>query len=248
MKRGIYILLLLIPLLSWGQKEYSLKGTDFWVSVPNGIGIDSILLQVCSHDTCTAIFSFNGNNIILHSERRPIDGLEYPNFAYGSYGSNFYGSDTLHEPIISLTLPAHYVHTGQTDTILNKSIHITTTDSAYVHLYAFGTNGGATSVIPTHALQPEYIVQTWPDSYGSAFVILATEDNTVIDIVLTNPSTDNLEVNTKHTLYLNAGNTYQLITDLIPPARTSTFTGTQISARGNKKIAVFQSNRQLTHD
>ena len=246
MKKAIYIFLLLIPLLSWGQKEYSLKGTDFWVTVPNGIGIDSILLQVCSHDTCTAVFSFNGNSIVRHSERRPIDNLEYAEFYYGSYGNNFYGSDTLHEPIISLTLPAHYAHTGQTDTILNKSIHITTTDSAFVHLYAFGTNGGATSVIPTHALQPEYIVQTWADSYGAAFVILATEDNTVIDIVLTNPSTDNLEVNTTHTLHLNAGNTYQLITDIIPSSLTGTFTGTQISARGNKKIAVFQSNRQLT--
>ncbi len=86
-------------------------------------------------------------------------------------------------------LPAHYVHTTLTDTILSKSIHIQTTDSAYVHLYAFGTNGGATSVIPTHALQPEYIVQTWPDINGGAFVILATEDNTEVDIVLNNPST-----------------------------------------------------------
>ena len=77
-------------------------------------------------------------------------------------------------------LPAHYVHTTLTDTILSKSIHIQTTDSAYVHLYAFGTNGGATSVIPTHALQPEYIVQTWPDINGGAFVILATEDSTTL--------------------------------------------------------------------
>lgn len=43
MKRPFLILFLLLPLLSWGQKEYSLKGTDFWVSLPNGIEIDSIL-------------------------------------------------------------------------------------------------------------------------------------------------------------------------------------------------------------
>ena len=104
MKKAIYIFLLLIPLLSWGQNEYSLNVTDFWVTVPNGIGIDSILLQVCSHDTCTAVFSFNGNSIVRHSERRPIDNLEYAEFYYGSYGNNFYGSDTLHEPIISLRI------------------------------------------------------------------------------------------------------------------------------------------------
>ena len=45
MKRPFLVLFLLLPLLSWGQKEYSLKGTDFWVTVPNGIGIDSILIQ-----------------------------------------------------------------------------------------------------------------------------------------------------------------------------------------------------------
>ena len=64
MKRPFLVLFLLLPLLSWGQKEYSLKGTDFWVSVPNGIGIDSILLQVCSHTTCTAIFTI-GQNILF---------------------------------------------------------------------------------------------------------------------------------------------------------------------------------------
>ena len=63
MKRPFLVLFLLLPLLLWGQKEYSLKGTDFWVSVPNGIGIDSILLQVCSHTTCTAIFTI-GQNIL----------------------------------------------------------------------------------------------------------------------------------------------------------------------------------------
>ena len=249
MKRTFLVLFLLLPLLSWGQKEYSLKGTDFWVTVPNGIGIDSILIQVCSHTTCTAIFTIGQNILSLPLERHPIDSVEINSY-YSNYylnGQNYYGSDTLHYPIASLMLPAHHVHTTLTDTILSKSIHIQTTDSAYVHLYAFGTNGGATSVIPTHALQPEYIVQTWPDINGGAFVILATEDNTEVDIVLNNPSTNNLPVNTHHTITLNAGNTYQLISRGNAPNDKSSFTGTQITALRNKKIAVFQSNRNKTH-
>ena len=249
MKRPFLILFLLLPLLSWGQKEYSLKGTDFWVTVPNGIGIDSILIQVCSHATCTAIFTIGQNILSLPLERHLIDSVEINSY-YSNYyinGRNYYGTDTLHYPIASLMLPAHYVHTTLTDTILSKSIHIQTTDSAYVHLYAFGTNGGATSVIPTHALQPEYIVQTWPDINGGAFVILATEDNTEVDIVLNNPSTNNLPVNTHHTITLNAGNTYQLISRGNAPNDKSSFTGTQITALRNKKIAVFQSNRNKTH-
>ena len=249
MKRLFLILFLLLPLLSWGQKEYSLKGTDFWVTVPNGIGIDSILIQVCSHTTCTAIFTIGQNILSLPLERHPIDSVEINSY-YSNYylnGQNYYGTDTLHYPIASLMLPAHHVHTTLTDTILSKSIHIQTTDSAYVHLYAFGTNGGATSVIPTHALQPEYIVQTWPDINGGAFVILATEDNTEVDIVLNNPSINNLPVNTHHTITLNAGNTYQLISRGNAPNDKSSFTGTQITALRNKKIAVFQSNRNKTH-
>ena len=248
MKRPFLVLFLLLPLLSWGQKEYSLKGTDFWVTVPNGIGIDSILIQVCSHTTCTAIFTIGQNILSLSLERHPIDSDEINSY-YSNYyinGQNYYGTDTLHYPIASLMLPAHYVHTTLTDTILSKSIHIQTTDSAYVHLYAFGTNGGATSVIPTHALQPEYIVQTWPDINGGAFVILATEDNTEVDIVLNNPSTNNLPVNIHHTITLNAGNTYQLISRGNAPNDKSSFTGTQITALRNKKIAVFQSNRNMT--
>ncbi len=240
MKRPFLLLFLLLPLLSWGQKEYSLKGTDFWLSVPNGIGIDSILIQVCSNDTCTAIFTFGQDLLSLPLERRPIESAEINSYYMGN---NVYGSDTLHYPIASLTLPAHYVHTDSTNTILSKSIHITTTDSAYVHLYAFGANGGATSVIPTHALQPEYIVQTWPDANGGAFVILATEDNTEVDIVLSNPSSDRLPINRHHRITLNAGNTYQLISRGTSPDYKSSFTGTQITALHNKKIAVFQSNR-----
>ena len=248
MKRPFLVLFLLLPLLSWGQKEYSLKGTDFWVTVPNGIGIDSILIQVCSHTTCTAIFTIGQNILSLPLERHPIDSVEINSY-YSNYyinGQNYYGTDTLHYPIASLMLPAHHVHTTLTDTILSKSIHIQTTDSAYVHLYAFGTNGGATSVIPTHALQPEYIVQTWPDINGGAFVIIATEDNTEVDIVLNNPSTNNLPVNIHHTITLNAGNTYQLISRGNAPNDKSSFTGTQITSLRNKKIAVFQSNRNMT--
>ena len=248
MKRPFLVLFLLLPLLSWGQKEYSLKGTDFWVTVPNGIGIDSILIQVCSHTTCTAIFTIGQNILSLPLERHPIDSVEINSY-YSNYylnGQNYYGSDTLHYPIASLMLPAHHVHTTLTDTILSKSIHIQTTDSAYVHLYAFGTNGGATSVIPTHALQPEYIVQTWPDINGGAFVIIATEDNTEVDIVLNNPSINNLPVTTHHIITLNAGNTYQLISRGNAPNDKSSFTGTQITALRNKKIAVFQSNRNMT--
>lgn len=254
MRRPFFILFLLLPLLSWGQKEYSLKGTDFWLTVPNGMNIDSILIQVCSNDTCTANFTFGQNILSLPLERRPIDSAEINSY-YNNHrinGRNYYGNDTLHYPIASLTLPAHHVHTTFTDTILSKSIHITTTDSTYVHLYAFGANGGATSVIPTHALQPEYIVQTWPDAKGGAFVILATEDNTEIDIILSNPSTDALPVNRHHRITLNAGNTYQLISKGAPPDYKSSFTGTQITALRNKKIAVFQSNRNManiaTHD
>ena len=247
MKRPFFILLLLLPLLSWGQKEYSLKGTDFWLTIPNGMDIDSILIQVCSNDTCTANFTFGHNTLSLPLERRPIDSAEINSY-YNNYhinGQNYYGNDTLHYPIASLRLPARHVHTNFTDTILSKSIHITTTDSAYVHLYAFGANGGATSVIPTHALQPEYIVQTWPDANGGAFVILATEDNTEVDIVLSNPSTDGLPLNRHHRITLNAGNTYQLISQGTFPDYKSSFTGTQITALHNKKIAVFQSNRNM---
>ena len=84
MKRPFLVLFLLLPLLSWGQKEYSLKGTDFWVTVPNGIGIDSILIQVCSHTTCTAIFTIGQNILSLPLERHLIDSVEI-----NSYYSNY---------------------------------------------------------------------------------------------------------------------------------------------------------------
>lgn len=97
----------------------------------------------------------------------------------------------------------------------------------------------ATNVLPQSVLQSEYILQDYPtynpdDDAHSTFVIVATEDNTVIDITPTTPTIKGKAANTTFSISLNKGQTYQVVS-----TDQQTFSGTHVKAKNGKKIAVF---------
>ena len=67
-----------------------------------------------------------------------------------------------------------------------KAFHITSTDTICVYLFSYSMgNIDVTNLLPTDILRDEYVVQAYPDGRGKAmFQVVATEDNTVVDIVL----------------------------------------------------------------
>lgn len=97
----------------------------------------------------------------------------------------------------------------------------------------------ATNVLPQNVLQSEYILQDYPpyNSEGEAhstFVIVATEDNTTIDITPSTPTIKGKAANTTFSISLNKGQTYQVVS-----TDQQTFSGTRVRAKNGKKIAVF---------
>ena len=85
-----------------------------------------------------------------------------------------------------------YFESYEYEQVINKGLQITSTDTISVYCaniaaYSFD----ASYVLPTPGLSDDYIIQTYDQSAGSydptsAFVIVATEDNTIIDITPSN--------------------------------------------------------------
>ncbi|MBR1564648.1 MAG: T9SS type A sorting domain-containing protein [Paludibacteraceae bacterium] len=130
---------------------------------------------------------------------------------------------------------------------LNTAIHITSTENISVYASNFKDKSfDATNVLPTTALTDNYLIQTYPASdhdekpQGSHFAIIATEDNTIVDIALST-KTDKGRTGTITTPSLKQGQVYYVWTGKNEGAE-SDLSGTKVTARDGKRIAVFQGN------
>lgn len=103
----------------------------------------------------------------------------------------------------------------------------------------------ATNVLPTSALDDHYIVQTYPPSdhggakQGSHFAIIATENNTQVEITPT-AQTAKGKTTKFTTPVLQKGQVYYVWTGNQRDGAAADFSGTEIQALNEKKIALFQ--------
>ncbi len=127
--------------------------------------------------------------------------------------------------------------------ISNKGLHITATDT--IQLWAYNrnlpTSCDATQVLPFQSLGPEYIIQTAlvEDCYleysRAQFSVLATEDSTIVDIVFSGATSTGIAAGSTITQMLHAGQIYQVQS----PTQNGDYSGTTVTARDCKPIAVF---------
>ena len=142
---------------------------------------------------------------------------------------------------------------GEYERIFEKGIKVTANDTVSVYCTNIAyVSFDASFVLPVESLGDEYIIQCCDQSRPghnpyvwnnetTAFVIVATEDNTTIDIT---PSVNTLGghlANRTFSVTMHAGETYHVrskrLTDL--PIDLS---GTRIRAHNCKRIAVFNGN------
>ncbi len=102
----------------------------------------------------------------------------------------------------------------------------------------------AANILPAAVLRSKYIVQDYPpyDNNGktsySTFAIVATEDNTIVDITPSQTTYDNKPANVPYsTPLLMKGQVYHVLS-----SKENTLSGTIVEARDNKKIAVFNGD------
>lgn len=109
----------------------------------------------------------------------------------------------------------------------------------------------ATNVLPITALQYDYIIQDYPPYANntpttsfSTFTVLATEDNTQVEITPTNTTYDNKPANVPYTVTLNKGQVYYVVSKegSATDAAAVSLSGTTVKSKNNKKIAVFNGN------
>lgn len=138
-----------------------------------------------------------------------------------------------------------------------RKIHVTSTGLIAVHAMngrAYSSDG--TVVLPTPALGFDYMVFTHHEKVWvtgstlnhtmleSAFVIVATDDDTEVEILTSVRTMNGLPANYRLVINLNAGETYQLKSQ-------EDLSGTRIKVLNDagsncKKIAVFASNRMTS--
>ena len=142
----------------------------------------------------------------------------------------------------------------QSEQVLSKGLQITTDSVVSV----FCTNIAhlsfdASYVLPVQSLASDYIVQTYNQSHSagssnpyqrihetSAFLIVATEDNTTIDITPTALTLGNHAANQTFSITMDKGQAYQVRSNNSVNERD--LSGSTITAHDGKPIAVFNGN------
>ena len=139
------------------------------------------------------------------------------------------------------------------ETIMQKCIKVEANDTISVYCTNIAyVSFDASFVLPVESLGDEYIIQSFDQSYDgslnsyvynnetSAFLIVATEDNTEIEITPTCNTLGGRPANETFTITMNAGETYHLRS--VRTGAQRDLSGTHILAADCKRIAVFNGN------
>lgn len=217
----------------------STQGTEFWFSfmkngfrVCNGGYDDDITLIISAKRSCSGTIS-------------NINTGWSQNFNIGNNST------------ISISIPENQGYCDVSETILQKGIRVVSNDTISVYIANEATNSfDAANVLPIQALNDEYITQSYNqsslmiggllcyDNLRSAFLIIATENNTIIDIIPKKQTANGHQPNVQFTITLNEGEVYQVIS--ATHSNAGDLSGSYIKSRDCKKIAVFNGNTLTT--
>ena len=145
-----------------------------------------------------------------------------------------------------------YHNNTQYEMILEKGIKVTANDTISVYCTNIAyVSFDASFVLPIESLGDEYIIQSCDQStmgYNdyvyqnetTAFLIVATQDNTEIEITPTVATLGGHPANQPFTITMNAGETYHLRS--VRSGNERDLSGTHVLAADCKRIAVFNGN------
>ena len=234
MKRIVFTLAFLLGGL-FAMAQNSTQGKEFWFSyMENG-------------------YKYNGgewvDNTVMISAKRACSGtIEKPDGSLPAipFSVNANG-------ITVIDIPEEYAYNEDNSEVVDrKSLVLRASDTVSVYIsniaaYSFD----ASFVMPVESLGSEYIIQCFDQEYGdtplneniltTAFLILAVEDNTLVDITPSNETEHHLTFpGSTATITLNAGETFFVRSDYGDNWRD--LSGTIVMAHDEKKIAVFNGN------
>lgn len=219
-RKRTYLTMLFIVLVSCAMAQNTnTMGTDFWVAFMDNV-------DTVPRSQCLSIFAA--------SERTCTLTITNPNTGWSQSMTVSPNSNN------RLFVPLAQGYTTASAQVTNTGFHVYSSDTVSLYTITLGNPSVEyTCVLPTPMLGSDYMIQSFPaDRYSSEFTIVATEDNTVVDIAL-NGNTDNGHTSgqTITVTFPLAGKAYPL-----KSAVPGDLSGTRVTARNNKKIAVFHGD------
>ena len=220
-------------------QNVSTQGKEFWVSfLGNGFKT--------RYDTWSGApqFTWLRIQLIISSKRNCNCTVKNPNTGYEQtfqvHANNPYLLDDIPWEQAYMELEEH----GQ---ILSKGLYVTADDTISVYCSNIAeVSFDASYILPVPALGDDYIIQTYDQTtnggayssfYTSAFLIVATENGTTVDITPSVNTLDGHNSGIEYSITLQRGETYQ-----VRSTTGNDLSGTRVSARDCKKIAVFNGN------
>ena len=237
MKRKIITSVIILLSALFAEAQNSTQGTEFWFSyMENGYKYNSAAwvdntVMISAKQACTGTIS------------KPDGSLPAIPFSVAANGITY------------ITIPEEYAYNEfNSEVVDNKSLVLKASDTVSVYISNIATYSfDASFVLPVESLGSEYIVQCFEqevnyfdftlgeDVLTSAFLIIAVEDNTLVDItpsVMTEQ--ESVYIGQTMTISLNAGETYFVKSNSQDDWRD--LSGTFIMVHDGKKVAVFNGN------
>ncbi len=225
------------------SQDISTQGTEFWVSfMGNGFKTRYNELELPE-------FTWLRIQLIVSAKRDCNCTITNPNT---NYQQSFHVNANSTYLFDDIPWEQAYMELNEHGQILNKGLRISADDTISVYCANIAeVSFDASYILPTLALGNDYIIQTYDQSsgsspysdyYTSAFLIVAPEEGeTTVDIT---PATNTLDGHTAHNAYsitLRKGEAYQVRSHNNYSANRD-LSGTRVTARDCKKIAVFNGN------
>lgn len=217
---------------SWAQAP-STEGQDFWVTFlrasENDGGPDTLKLTISAKEACTVTIQQPGvaNNIVFNVGDNSSTEIS----TNGGPGGQ--------------RIQENKCYSMNNETVTQTALHVTATKDISLFAGNFRKKSfDAANILPTTALLDDYLIQTYPPSdhenkpQGSHFAIVAVEDNTVVDYNLT-ATTNGGKSGRQTTPTLSKGDVWYVWTGK-NAGDAADLSGTSVTARNGKKIAVFQ--------
>jgi gliding motility-associated-like protein len=234
-------------------QNLSNKGREFWVGYghhqfmePGQSNSQEMVLYLSAEQAATVKVSINGTswvktynipaNTVIVSDKIPKDGPD--DCRLFSLPASFGGNNS--------------------EGVFNRGIHIESNVPlvAYAHIYG-SASSGATMLMPTETWGYNYVSVNSTQNYGSNcfswMFVVATYDNTAVEIIPSVKSRGNKQAGVPFTITLQKGQVYQLLGALTANNSSTGFdlTGTVVRSKANSDgqcypIGVFSGSSRTS--
>lgn len=187
MKRFYFFILLILFFCIQLKAEKTTEGKEFWLSF-YGFMEENVL--AANPDTLELF-------VLVSSKNGCTGNITNPNTGHSQ---NFtVAAGTVEKVLIPYT-ECYNRSDGDTILIANKGLFVTTSDTVSLYLGNYMQHSfDAAAVLPVPSLGYSYKISNYINSYASCFIVVATEDNTQIEVTLNDTVWDE---NTARAIYL----------------------------------------------